>query len=292
MRTFDNIVQHPFGFFQIKDMPSPEELSEYYEKKYYQESKGSYEILYRPEEIRHIRGKIDLRWKFLEHRFDGAGRLLDVGCGEGFTLAFFKSMGWEVLGLDFSKAGMEAQNPEVLSDLVVGDVFTNLAEQIAAEDQFDIIWLQNVLEHVTDPVGLMESLAKLVRPGGSLVVTVPNDFSELQLKALDEGKVTRPYWIAPPDHLSYFSSDSLRKIGAETGWVCDELVADFPVDWFLFNRNSNYIEDGNCGKAAHLARVELENLLLSKPVADLKKLYSALADLGMGRDITAFYRRP
>ena len=291
MYTFDNIKKHAFGFFQIKDVPAPKELADYYSKKYYQESMGSYEDSYSTEEINHIRKKIAFRWSIIETCFNGSGKLLDVGCGEGFTLAFFKDLGWEVQGLDFSTAGIESQNPEVLSELVVGDVFDNLSAQIESGKQYDIIWLQNVLEHVIDPVGLMTSLTQLVKVNGVLVVTVPNDFSELQLNALKQGKVQRPYWIAPPDHLSYFSAESLRKIGLETGWTCDDLIADFPVDWFIYNKSANYIEDRSCGKAAHLARIELENMLLSKSKADLKQFYTALANLGMGRDITAFYRR-
>lgn len=291
MSPFQNIKQHPFGFYQVEDIPSAAELAEYYSQKYYQEAKGSYEVSYNTDEINHIREKIRFRWSLVEHHFDGCGKLLDVGCGEGFTLAYFKKLGWKVKGLDFSTAGIEAQNPDVLQELLVGDVFANLAAQVARGETFEIIWLQNVLEHVIDPVGLMESLVPLLKKKGVLVVTVPNDFSELQLRALSDGKVNRPYWVAPPDHLSYFSAESLRRIGAETGWYCDELIADFPVDWFVYNKRANYIEDPSCGKAAHFARVEIENMLLSKDKFHLKQMYTALANLGMGRDITAFFRR-
>jgi hypothetical protein len=123
-----------------------------------------------------------------------------------------------------------------------------------------------------------------------LVATVPNDFSEVQLQALDKGHIESSFWIAVPDHLSYFSRDSLMSIGAATGWSCERVMADFPIDWFLYHRGSNYVRDRSVGKAAHYARVELENLVARNPDEAVVNFFAAMADIGMGRDLTAFYR--
>ncbi len=287
---FPNLRRHSLGFWEVIDKPSAAQLREYYSKKYYQESRGSYESSYTPAELKYFRAKIRQRAAVVARAVPRLGSLLDVGCGEGFALAYFRERGWKVKGLDYSSAGLEANNPGCRDALVVGDVFELLQAETASGDRYDVIWLQNVLEHVLDPVALLESLRGLVADGGVLVATVPNDFSALQRNALDEKLIESPFWVALPDHLSYFSRESLLNIGSATGWSCDEVLADFPVDWFLYHQGSNYVRDKSVGKRAHLARVDLENLIGTAPLEDVVAFYAALAKIGMGRDLTAFYR--
>lgn len=277
------------GYWRVKNAPSPRELSDYYAERYYQEGRGSYETAYSDAELRHIRAKIALRWRLAAGRFDAPGRLLDVGCGEGFVLAHGLQAGWTVAGLDFSSAGAKAQNPDILPYLRAGDLFASLADEIECGAGYEVIWLQNVLEHVIDPIKLLHDLHRLITPAGVLVVTVPNDFSRLQHEALETGRIDQAFWVALPDHLSYFGPDSLRKVGGMTGWSCERLIGDFPVDWFLFNADSNYVADRSKGKAAHHARVALETLILDADPDDATAFFSGLARIGMGRDLTAFF---
>lgn len=274
------------GYWRVRTPPSPAELSEYYARRYYQEARGSYEHSYGADELRHIRGKIALRWSLATDGQAGSGHLLDVGCGEGFVLAHGAEAGWSVRGIDFSDAGLRGQNPQLLHSLVTGDLFACLDREIERGKGYDVVWLQNVLEHVIDPVALLRQLRTLTRPGGRLVLTVPNDFSRLQHVALTSGRIDRSFWIAPPDHLSYFSADSLRRVTARTGWTCRNLLADFPVDWFLFNAQANYIADPTKGKPAHHARIALENMILDEDRTKVVTFFESLAALGMGRDLT------
>lgn len=283
----DSVERTEDGYWRVKSPPTPEELAAYYAQRYYQEARGSYEHAYSPEEKQHIQGKIALRWALATKGHSAPGRLLDVGCGEGFVLAHGAEAGWSVRGIDFSDAGLRGQNPQLLSSLTTGDLFASLDEEISRGAAYEVVWLQNVLEHVIDPVTLLRQLKALTAPGGRLVVTVPNDFSRLQHVALSSGRIDRSFWVALPDHLSYFSADSLRSIATRTGWTCRNLLADFPVDWFLFNAQSNYIADPTKGKSAHHARIALENMILDEDRAKVIALFESLADIGMGRDLTA-----
>lgn len=285
----DQLVLTEHGYWRAAQPPTEDELKAYYTERYYQEGRGSYETTYNAEELRHIRGKIALRWAQIAPRFTAPGSLLDVGCGEGFVLDHAAAVGWTVRGIDFSAAGLEAQNPHCRPALETGDVFDILRRDIEAGASYHVIWLQNVLEHVTDPEVLLRDLKALVAPGGALVVTVPNDFSRLQHEALLTGRIDRPFWVALPDHLSYFTADGLKNIGRLTGWACESLLGDFPVDWFLFNHHSNYIADRSKGKAAHRARIALENLILESNPADAAAFFAAIAQVGMGRDLTAIF---
>lgn len=215
--------------------------------------------------------------------------MLDVGCGEGFAMAYFRRLGWVVQGCDFSSVGVQAMNPECMDVLNTGDVFQLLHERATAGQRYDLLWLNNVLEHVLDPLALMHQMRSLLADDGVLVVTVPNDFSDLQNHLIVRGHIPRPFWVALPDHLSYFDASSLEKVGDVTGYSCQRLLADFPIDWFLLHPGSNYVVNKAQGAAAHLARIQLENLLLAKPVEAVNDYYEAMARLGLGRQITAFF---
>lgn len=285
------ITKHPLGFWEIADKPSISELEKYYAEKYYQEGKGSYELQYSDDELRYFNAKLEQRWSVLQKTIQTTGsglRFLDVGCGEGFALSFFRSKGWTVKGIDFSSAGVKSKNPDCLDSLETGDVFELLKKAIDSREQYDVVWLQNVLEHVLDPLELLVTLRSLVKADGMLVLTVPNDCSMTQLAALDRNHIDHAFWIAPPDHLTYFDHVSLVNAANETGWHCAEMLADFPVDWFLFNPASNYVRDKSVGKSAHYARVQIENAIHQQPMEDVIRFWSAAAQLGVGRDITVF----
>jgi 2-polyprenyl-3-methyl-5-hydroxy-6-metoxy-1,4-benzoquinol methylase len=151
-REFKNVRKHPLGYWEVEHKPTEAELRDYYAKKYYQEARGSYDHSYTDAELSYFRNKIRQRWSVVSKLVDRTGSLLDVGCGEGYTLAFFRELGWTVKGLDFSQAGVVSKNPHCADVLVTGDVFQLLAAEQQHDRRYDVIWLQNVLEHVIEPV--------------------------------------------------------------------------------------------------------------------------------------------
>ncbi len=287
----NRLKQHPLGFWEVVDKPTDQELSDYYANKYYQTEHANYRKRYPDEELDVIRMKVSQRLHKVEQvrgRGQKPGRVLDVGCGEGFALAEFQRRGWEAEGIDHSVEGLRAINPDVLEHVEQGDVFELLEIRISNDDTYDVVWLNNVLEHVTEPLDLLKSLRKLIADDGVLVVTVPNDFSELQESLLAEHEIPERFWIALPDHLSYFTSDSLKKAANATGWHCHSVLADFPIDFYLAHSGSNYVVNRENGPHAHRARLMLEQLIGRKGDERVNRLYEALADVGLGRNITGF----
>lgn len=282
--------RHEFGFLEVVDKPSPDELKAYYHERYYQTEQSNYRKQYPEDELRSLDLKIAQKAAIVAdiRGTDAPGSMLDVGCGEGFALAWFQKRGWQVEGIDYSRAGLESFHPDPLPRLEVGDMLSLLDERIAQRKRYDLVWLNNVLEHSLEPIALLTALRKLVADDGVLVVTVPNDGSGYQEMLLDNGDIPDRFWIAIPDHISYFTYDSLQDTAAATGWSCREIIGDFPIDLFLLHEGSNYVRDRAKGPGAHKARIRAELLIGERDGRDVRDFYSALARIGLGRNLTAF----
>ncbi len=287
------IARNRHGFYQVAEPPSEEELAAYYAGRYFQQE-GVYRHHYDPAELQHLHDKLVLKEALLQPflRSDAPPSLLDVGCGEGFTLPFFADRGWEVLGTDHSDFALRQHHPAYLDRFLPGGFLDVLERLQAGERRFDVIWLDNVLEHVRDPLRLLQACARVARPGGLLLVDVPNDFSRLQTEAVAAGLAPDRFWVAVPDHLSYFNAAGLQSLAQEAGWEHRRTVSDFPIDFNLLNPAANYVQDRARGPAAHRQRQALDRLFVSISAAKTLHLYEALADMGLGRSINAVFQLP
>ncbi len=288
-----NIVKNKYGFYEVGKKPSNEELKEYYSKKYYQNEKGAYQKNYDKDELIFFNNKIEQRFEKINDLIStqsNSKKMLDIGCGEGFTLNFFKKNGWDVLGVDFSDFGCKANNPDCLDNIIVGDIFDETSKLIANNNKFDVVIMQNLLEHVIDPEKLIIDLKSLLFSNSLLVITVPNDFSPIQKIALEKEKISETFWVVYPDHLSYFNKEGLKNLFEQNGYETMSFMTDFPIDIFLPNDNSNYIKDKTRGKQAHKARLLFENLIHNISINKVNNLYEAMANIEIGRDITGIFR--
>jgi len=291
MKHEELLTEHELGFLQLADKPSLAELSDYYEKSYYQDEAASYRKEYSQIELEAIHFRIAMKERIVRSfRSEGPGKMLDVGCGEGFTLKFFKSLGWHVTGIDFSSAGVEQINPECAGYVQQGDIFQMLNAQIESGEKYDLVWLGNVLEHVLEPVELLKALRGIISPSGIAVVMVPNDANQYHENLLENGDVLDRFWIAIPDHISYFNLETLETLALSAGWDCLATQGDFPINMFLANECSNYVLDRSRGPAAHEARLKRERVIASAGLDAANFFYTALAGVGLGRNIVAYLR--
>jgi SAM-dependent methyltransferase len=281
------LVTHPDGWRRVADPPTPAALKAFYASEYFQASYGTYAADYTEIERAH-RSLTARTLLYAVERARGVpgGRLLEVGCGEGWLLAAADAAGYDVHGLDFSDDGLQRFHPHLASRVSFGDAFENLERLIDDGARFDVVAMEHVLEHVLDPEALVARLPRLIAPGGALVVTVPNDFSPLQQLARETGVIDRDFWVAPPQHLNYFDAPSLRRFLQRLGFAVRVAYASFPIDWFLFHPGSNYVATPAAGKDAHRARMAIDLLLAGVGMAPYLALGEALFGCGAGRSLT------
>jgi 2-polyprenyl-3-methyl-5-hydroxy-6-metoxy-1,4-benzoquinol methylase len=151
----------------------------------------------------------------LIERFRTPGTLLDVGCGPGtFSLAA-RARGWQTTGLDLNPRSVA--HCERLGLEVVCDGFPS-----AAVDgrQFDVVVMNDFLEHVTDPVAVLHAAKALLRPEGVLFISTPDIGSPV-------ARLTGRRWLhlKPNEHLVYFDRRTIRSLLARVGLRVEYLRA-------------------------------------------------------------------
>lgn len=162
------------------------------------------------------------------------GALLDVGAGTGAFANTMKNAGWNVTALEpddiarsnaFNKYNLRLQSPETLYTL--GDA------------QFDAITMWHVLEHVHDLHGYLAQFYKILKPGGRLIIAVPN-YTSRDAKAYGE------FWAAydVPRHLYHFSPKSMQLLGQSKGFTLED-VKPMWFDSFYVSMLSEQYRNGS-----------------------------------------------
>lgn len=287
-----NIVKHKLGYYTLKKKPSQEELTAYYQNKYFQSDSGNYRQTYSEAEKQYINNKLEIK----NHILDGllpktkSKYLLDVGAGEGWGLAYFNSHGWHATGIDMSDFGCKSKNPSQLNNLFVGDIYHKLDELIEEKKKYHALIVDNLLEHVLDPIQLLKKLKHIINKEGFIIVTVPNDFSVLQRYLKHQKLIKNDYWICSPDHISYFNRESLHNLFNHHDLHVVEEYGDFPIELQLFSDKTNYVQHKNSGKSAHEIRVKTENFLFSQSIENTIRLYKEFLNNNLSRQITCFVK--
>lgn len=147
-------------------------------------------------------------------KYKKAGRLLEIGIGNGNFLRTAQSAGYDSMGVEASGGLVGAFSRR--SSL---PVFHGYLEEFAREsphERFDVIVMNHVLEHIPDPVTALKQLRSLLREEGIIHLAVPNvDAWEAKLQG----------WSAfEPYHLYYFNPETLANIATGAGFTVTRLA--------------------------------------------------------------------
>lgn len=284
------LTRTPLGYLEVNPKPTSAALEAYYRDRYFmgKGERSQYSRTYSTEEIEHAALAVD---EILARSRPEPGRAYEVGCGEGFILEGLRNQGWQVRGVDVTLDGVEMHNPELRDVVDVADVFQHIDEMLDADQRFEVVVCNHVLEHVIDPVSLAGKLIHLLTDDGICRFVVPNDGSVLQQEIVRRGMAAERYWVRYPDHLSYFTGESLATLLTSQGWQIIDLLAAFPIDLFLLNPDSNYEKDTSLGRNCHLAAVAFELMLARSSLDSLTEFRRGCARAGVGRDLIAYARR-
>jgi 2-polyprenyl-3-methyl-5-hydroxy-6-metoxy-1,4-benzoquinol methylase len=153
--------------------------------------------------------RLDWRFStFLSLNPHKGGRLLDVGCGVGHFLRLARQRGYQISGIDHDREAVRiARDKFGLEDVRACSVDALITE--GWDRSFDVVTLFDVLEHLSDPLGTLRRLRKLLRPGGYLVCSVPS--------AERWPARFHPLLDRPPHHLTLWTPEALGACLAASG---------------------------------------------------------------------------
>jgi SAM-dependent methyltransferase len=188
----------------VHPLPSEAELRAFYPPHYYGNLGTKFSA---PIEFL-VRWVGDRHAAFLASGLPRGGRVLDVGCGRGVILGALADRGIEAHGFEVSEAA--ARGADARAKICVA---TRLEEAGYPDGYFDGVIIWHVLEHVRDPRSTLETIRRILRPGGRLVVAVPNFGSP-------QARWAGPAWfhLDLPRHLYHFPLTALRQLLHRTGF--------------------------------------------------------------------------
>lgn len=220
-------------------MPTDEQLAAYYS-------------VYSPDEKIDLLPKCGSHYPLLRklyHHFSGdvdprdfvqvpqGARVLDYGCGLAGYLGDFHQRGIAISGAEIAGFVVDACRRNGF-DVHKVDDFSHIP---FADEEFDVVYLMQVFEHLRDPHAFMQELARILKSGGTLYLAVPNAASAWR-KIFGDNWVSG--WFAP-FHLFHYNNKPLSDLAAQHGFDTLDSWSRTPESWFRLNIKAWLYSDEN-----------------------------------------------
>jgi SAM-dependent methyltransferase len=209
--------------------PRPTDLNPYYPTRYRRYNKVIISILktlYRS------------RVRSWSKSFANPGTALEMGCGDGFMMDALRELGWQVAGTERT-----AEMARFAREHFGLTVYVEDDQPIPSGARYDLIVLFQVLEHLGDPLEQIKRCRGLLKPGGRIVIGVPNFLSW-------QSRYAGPNWfhLDVPRHLFHHSPESMRELALAAGLKVDRVTffspEHDPYGWIQSFLNKSFC-DGN-----------------------------------------------
>lgn len=191
----------------IQIFETPDNLSRYY---------SSYRLHSQDHRLYHLFRKVFLKHCYYFPKSSG-GKILDVGCGNGWYLKEIEQKGWKCYGYEYDKEYAKGLSKK-LGLLILCE------EDIDKYNSyFDLITLNFSLEHLNEPRAILSKLYLALKQGGEIVISLPN------IKSW-ESKIFKSRWfhLDPPRHITFFTAGLLSKMLEFLGFY-DIQIKNLPI---------------------------------------------------------------
>lgn len=151
-------------------------------------------------------------------------RVLDIGCGTCESLGYHVARGCQAVGVESDR------NVSKIAEAYGYDVKIGLfSPEEYGKDSFDCVTMDQVFEHMADPLECLTRISSVLRPGGGVIISTPNM----------DGWGVRFFgkkWINwhSPYHLNLFTPDSLSQLAGSAGFVLRDIKTLTSSDWLHF----------------------------------------------------------
>lgn len=210
------------GFKITENIEDEENIGRYYQSDEYishsNTSKGLINVIYH-----RVRNLMLVQKRKLVQKTTGlkSGKILEVGTGTGYFLAEMKKFNWQITGIEKSNEARNFAKNEFGLDILSPEELFSLKE-----NQFDVITLWHVLEHIHLLNKNLENFSKVLKETGKLIIAVPNHSSYDALHY-------RKFWAAwdVPRHIWHFTPKHMKILGEKHGFNLSG-VYTMPFDSF------------------------------------------------------------
>jgi 2-polyprenyl-3-methyl-5-hydroxy-6-metoxy-1,4-benzoquinol methylase len=164
--------------------------------------------------------------------------VLDVGCASGYLAEALGKNGCVVSGIEYDEGDAEKARP-FLRDLVVADLNTADVADLLPRQSFDVVVFGDVLEHLLNPAQVLKSSLELLRPGGRVVISIPNVAHGAVPLSLQQGRWNySATGLLDRTHIRFFTLDTLLAMLHDAGLsvtdlrstVADPLATEIGID--------------------------------------------------------------
>ncbi len=160
--------------------------------------------------------------------FSDKGKVLDIGCGNGNYLAWLKTLGWAVHGVEPDEASAKFAAQEYGIDTFCGD----LLDAHYPGSFFDCITMWHSLEHSHRPLETLKEVNRILKPNGFVLISAPN-IDSMEAKLLKGNS----FLFDVPRHLYDFSPRTLGAMLNKTGFTVQKTIYDSRIDTFQWSFN-------------------------------------------------------
>lgn len=282
------------GFKHLDPIPSDTQLEQFYQKEYFHSANSfNYDKVTQD----YIRDLVDqlpqnngyntifskVNEIFNTLQITPTKSMLDVGGGNDLLSKFFQLKEWDSYAIEPSITAskyLEDFEVKVFHSFINGELDLPLAN-------LSFVNMQHVLEHIRSPLEVLGNLTSYMQPSGIIRIVVPNDFSDIQFAYKDYYK-EKMHWIKYPDHINYFTYESLSELLLRCGLKEIYRTTTYPVDFFLLGGVNYYSDKAEQQKVGPFINNFEQSFINTGRIANLEKWYESLAQIGFGRSIVMY----